>query len=188
MRRLDGKVAIISGSTGGQEYAALCPEANRRAAPRAGVPGRPPGKDHRLFQLRSSRPRSTLAGWTYRPLAQTFFDWNPLASLAPLSSGELEVLDTADGFEVSLSGKARSWVTFLPLVVFALGTGGLTFTGTPLRWLPAVGGVVLLALAWVRTRVSLSRFLDMTNEEIAESFAATPPPLHAGDGGPPWAK
>jgi len=122
------------------------------------------------------------------PLAQTFFDWNPLASLAPLSSGELEVLDTADGFEVSLSGKARSWVTFLPLVVFALGTGGLTFTGTPLRWLPAVGGVVLLALAWVRTRVSLSRFLDMTNEEIAESFAATPPPLHAGGGGPPWAK
>jgi len=35
VRRLDGKVAIITGSTGGQEYAALCPEANRRAVPPA---------------------------------------------------------------------------------------------------------------------------------------------------------
>lgn len=117
------------------------------------------------------------------PLSETFLDWNPLASLAPLSSGELEVLDTADGFEVSLIGKARSWVTYLPLVLFGLGTGGLAFIGTEAAWLPAASGVVLLALAWVRTKVTLSRFLDTTNEEIAESFAAVPPSLHAGDGG-----
>lgn len=36
------------------------------------------------------------------PLSQTL----PLASLAPLTRGELEVSDTADGFEVSLAGKA----------------------------------------------------------------------------------
>jgi len=71
-----------------------------------------------------------------------------------MTSGELEVLDTAEGFDVSLTGRVRSWVTYLPPVVFALGMGGLTFTGSQWRWLPAVGGVVLLALAWVRTRVS----------------------------------
>lgn len=120
------------------------------------------------------------------PLSQTFFDWNPLASLAPLSSGELEVLDTADGFAVSLSGKARSWVSYLPLVAFALGTGGLAFIATPMRWLPAAGGVVLLGLAWVRTRASLSHFLDTTNAEIAESFAAVPPAPHAAEGSQPW--
>ena len=113
------------------------------------------------------------------PLSQTFFDWNPLASLAPLSSGAIEVLDTADGFEVSLSGKARSWITWLPLVVFALGTGGLVFLGTSTRYYLAVGAFLLLGLAWLRTKASLGRFLETTNAEIAESFAATPPPPHA---------
>ena len=89
------------------------------------------------------------------------------------------MLDTADGFEVSLTGRARSWVTFLPLVVFGLGTGGLAFIATPMRWLPAVGGVLLLGLAWIRTRASLDRFLDTTNAEIADSFAAVPPAPHA---------
>lgn len=112
------------------------------------------------------------------PLSQTFFAWNPLESLAPLSSGELEVLDTADGFEVSLTGKARSWVTYLPLVVFALGTGGLLFLGTSTRYYLAAGAFLLLALAWLRTKASLSHFLDTTNAEIAESFAAIPPPPH----------
>ena len=89
------------------------------------------------------------------PLSQTFFDWNPLGSLAPLSSGAIEVLDTADGFEVSLSGKARSWVTWLPLVVFALGTGGLVFLGTSTRYYLAAGAFLLLGVAWLRTKVSL---------------------------------
>lgn len=117
------------------------------------------------------------------PLSQTFLDWNPLASLAPLSSGVLEVEATADGFEVSLRGKARSWITWLPLAVFAAGTGGLVFLGTSTRFYIAGGAFLLLGLAWLRTKVSLGRFLDTTNAEIAESFAATPPAPHAGDGG-----
>jgi hypothetical protein len=112
------------------------------------------------------------------PLSQSFFAWNPLASLAPLTRGELEVSDAADGFEVSLTGKARSWITWLPLAVFALGTGGLVFLGTSTRYYLAAGAFLLLGLAWLRTRVSLDRFLDTTNAEIADSFAATPPPPH----------
>jgi hemerythrin len=109
------------------------------------------------------------------PLSQTFFAWNPLASLAPLSRGELEVTATADGFEVSLTGKARAWITWLPVAVFAFGTGGLLFLGTSTRYYLAAGAFLLLGLAWVRTRVSLRRFLKGTNAAVAESFLATPP-------------
>ncbi len=111
------------------------------------------------------------------PFSQTFFDWNPLASLAPLSRGELEVLDTADGFEVSVRARARSWVTWLPLLVFAAGTGGFAFIGTPNGLLPAVAGLALLGGAWLRTWMAVRRFVETTNEEIAESFATVPPAL-----------
>jgi hypothetical protein len=120
------------------------------------------------------------------PLSQTFFAWNPLASLAPLTRGRLEVLDTADGFEVSLTGKARSWITWLPVAVFAFGTGGLVFLGTSTRYYLAAGAFLLLGLAWLRTRFSLHRFVHSTNAEISASFVATPPPPHSGDGSPPW--
>jgi hypothetical protein len=110
------------------------------------------------------------------PLSQTFFAWNPLASLAPLTRGALEVTETVDGFEVSLDGKARSWITWLPLVVFAFGTGGFLFLHTSTRYYLTAGALLLLGLGWVRTRISLSRFLKTTNAEIAQSFIATPPP------------
>jgi hypothetical protein len=112
------------------------------------------------------------------PLSQTFFAWNLRESLAPLTRGELEVSATADGFEVSLTGKARSWITWLPVAVFAFGTGGLLFLGTSTRYYLAAGAFLLLGLAWVRTKASLSHFLDTTNAEIADSFAALPPPPH----------
>jgi hypothetical protein len=119
------------------------------------------------------------------PLSQTFFAWNPLASLAPLTRGELEVADTADGFEVLLTGKARAWITWLPVAVFAFGTGGLLFLGTSTRYYLAAGAFLLLGLAWVRTKASLHRFLEATNAEIAESFAAVPPPPRGEPGEPP---
>jgi hypothetical protein len=110
------------------------------------------------------------------PLSQTFFAWHPLASLAPLTRGALEVSDTADGFEVALDGTARYWITWLPLVIFAFGTGGLVFLGTSTRYYLAAGAFLLLGLGWIRTRVSLNRFLRSTNADIAQSFTTTPPP------------
>jgi hypothetical protein len=109
------------------------------------------------------------------PFSQAFFDLNPATSLAPLSRGELDVIDTADGFEVSVRGTSRWWVSYLPIAVFGVATGGLAFITTPLRFLPAVAGLVLLAAAWARTRAAVSRFVETTNAEIADSYAALPP-------------
>jgi len=110
------------------------------------------------------------------PLSQTFFAWNPLASLAPLRRGVLEVTDTADGFEVSLDGKVRSWIAWLPVLIFAFGTGGLIFLSTSTRYYLAAGALLLLGLGWVRAKVSLNRFLRTTNAEITLSFTESPPP------------
>ena len=109
-------------------------------------------------------------------LSQTFFAWNPLASLAPLRRGVLEVSETADGFQVSLDGKVRSWIAWLPVLIFAFGTGGLIFLGTSTRYYLAAGGLLLLALGWIRAKVSLNRFLKATDAEIALSFTESPPP------------
>jgi len=110
------------------------------------------------------------------PLSQSFFAWNPLASLAPLRRGVLEVTDTVDGFEVSLDGKVRSWIAWLPVLVFAFGTGGFIFLGTSTRYYLAAGALLLLGLGWVRAKVSLNRFLKTTDAEIALSFTESPPP------------
>jgi len=109
-------------------------------------------------------------------LSQVFFAWNPLASLAPLRSGVLEVTDTVDGFAVSLDGKVRSWIAWLPALIFAVGTGGLIFLGTSTRYYLAAGALLLLGLGWLRAKVSLNRFLTTTDAEIALSFAELPPP------------
>jgi len=109
-------------------------------------------------------------------LSQTFFAWNPLASLAPLRRGALEVTDTVDGFAVSLDGKVRSWIAWLPVLIFAFGTGGLIFLGTSTRYYLAAGALLLLGLGWARAKVSLRRFLRTTDAEIARSFTDSPPP------------
>jgi len=62
------------------------------------------------------------------------------------------------------------------MAVFAVGTGGLLFLGTSTRYYLAAGAFLPLGLAWLRTKASLSHFLDTTNAEIADSFAAVPPP------------
>lgn len=109
------------------------------------------------------------------PLSQAFLDWNLATTLAPVTSGELEVRATDDGFEVTLLAKPRAWVSYLPLVVFALATGGVAFLATPIRFMPAVVGVALVGVTWLRTRLAVSRFLERTNEDVAESFASVPP-------------
>ena len=111
------------------------------------------------------------------PLGSTFFDTSLAASLAPLAGGELEVSETSNGFEVSVSASARSWVGFLPLALVAFTTGGLAI-GTPLGSYMAFVALGLLGFTWLRTWGSLNRFLNTTNDAIADSFAAVPPAAH----------
>jgi len=116
------------------------------------------------------------------PVSKSFFNGSLAAALAPLAGGELEVAETDNGFEVLAQGRARSWVTVMPIVVFAAAT---LFVGPSLGWLPAACGLGLLGFTWLRTRGALDRFLDATNSAIADSFATIPPvahdlPLHRG--------
>jgi hypothetical protein len=109
------------------------------------------------------------------PFSRTFLDANPASSLAPLAGGELEVAETADGFEVSVRARSRDWVSYLPIAVFAGTTGGLAYLGTPIGYLPALAGMALLGFTWLRSWGALRHFLSITNDAIAESFAAVPP-------------
>lgn len=110
------------------------------------------------------------------PLSRTFFDASPTASLAPLSGGDLEVTATSDGFEVSVRARARHWVGYLPVAIFAGSTGGLAI-GTPVGYV-ALTGLALLGFTWLRTWGSLNYFLSTTNHDIFQSFATVPPVPH----------
>jgi hypothetical protein len=110
------------------------------------------------------------------PLSSTFFDTSLAASLAPLAGGTLEVSETSDGFEVSVWARSRNWVGYLPAAICAFTTGGLVI-GIPIGYV-ALTGLALLGFTWLRTWGSLDRFLDTTNNAIANSFAAVPPAPH----------
>jgi hypothetical protein len=110
--------------------------------------------------------------------SHTFFDSSLPASLAPLAGGQLEVCETADGFEVSVEARARNWVGFLPLALVAFTTGGLA-VGTALGSYMAFVALGLLGFTWLRTWGSLNHFLDATNAAIVDSYATVPPASHA---------
>lgn len=110
-------------------------------------------------------------------ISRTFFDANLKSTLAPLATGELEVTETADGFEVSARARPRIWLSYLPFFIIAGAVGSMAYVATPI-YLPALAGAALIAVAWLRSRAALNRFLESTNEEITRSFAAMPPTPH----------
>jgi len=110
------------------------------------------------------------------PWSRTFFDASLGAALAPLARGQLEVVDTELGFEVSVEARSRDWVSYLPMAIFAGTTSGLAF-GAPMA-LTSFTGLALLGFTWLRTWGALNGFLSTTNKAIADSFAAVPPPPH----------
>jgi len=61
----------------------------------------------------------------------------------------------------------------------------LTFSAGPPWYLLAIAGIGIAAWGWLSARASLHRFLTTTNEAIADSFSAVPPPAPGAVAGPP---
>lgn len=126
----------------------------------------------RASRIEIERPSAGLIEFSV-PFGATYWDFSLGDLLGPVSHGRLEINETADGFEVSAVATPRAWVTFVPLFVF--GAMAAPF-GLPssVRYLTTFGVVGLTVLAWLRARSALRAFVEKTDLQIVESWAANP--------------
>ena len=107
------------------------------------------------------------------PFGATYWDFSLGDLLGPVSSGRIEINETADGFEVSAEAAPRAWVTFVPLLVFGALATPFGISG-PVRIVTTAGVLGLTVLAWLRARSALRAFVEQTDQQIIDSYATTP--------------